>query len=538
MLRASPTEGDLELVHLPPGLSVSEAITRLHGHPSVRFAERNFIYTADESSNDPYYTSNQLWGMYGDATSPANQYGSQAGEAWAAGFVGIPQTGDVYVAVTDHGVRLDHDDLKMNFWTNLLETAGDGIDNDGNGYIDDINGWDFSNNDKTVFDSGTQDSTDGHGTHVAGTIGARGGNAAGVAGVSWNVKLIVTKYLNDNGGTSANIPRVLDYLIALKTRKERPVNIVATNNSFGGSGFSQAVLEAIGRANTANILFVASAGNNNRSNDSSPYYPSSYDQPNVISVAAIEKDGAKRSSSSWGASSVDLGAPGGDILSTLGSSTSAYGSKGGTSMAAPHVTGAIALYAALNPGASAAQIKSAILNNSAPTASLAGRVVTGGRLDVAKALGASNPSPTSTPTAGPSSTPTLTPTAGPSSTPTSTATITATPSADNHVGDLNGSSTQRNKRQWSAEVKITVHNASHAAAPNVTVSGTYTWTGGSRSGTCTTGSSGSCLINSQALPTNTTSASFTVTHLSPNYVPSENHDADGDSDGTTLEIPR
>jgi len=106
------------------------------------------------------------------------------------------------------------------------------------------------------------------------------------------------------------------------------------------------------------------------------------------------------------------------------------------------------------------------------------------------------------------------------------------------VGDLNGSSTALKKHQWSAEVKITVHNASHAAAPNVAVAGTYTWTGGSRSDTCTTGSSGSCLINSQALPSNTTSATFTVTQLSPNYVQSENHDADGDSDGTTLEIPR
>jgi subtilisin family serine protease len=558
-LRKSAAEGDLELAALPPGITVDEAISRARNHPDVRFVEPNFIYTADETSNDPYYTGNQLWGMYGEATTPANEYGSQAGEAWAAGFTGSTE---VYVAVTDHGVRLDHQDLRDNIWTNPFDPV-DGVDNDGNGYVDDSNGWDFANGDRTVYDSSSEDQTDGHGTHVAGTIGAAGNNGQGVAGVNWRVKLIITKYLGDSGGSSANIPPLLDYLIDLKDRHK--LNIVATNNSYGGSGYSRAVCEAIGRARAVNILFVASAGNNNRNNDSSPYYPASYTTScpssaptsqdpgdNVLAVAAIESNGSRRSTSSWGTTSVDLGAPGGSVMSTIATSSSAYGSKSGTSMAAPHVTGAVALYASKFPGASAAQIKSAILSNTAPTASLDEQVVSDGRLDVAKALGASSPVPISTPTAtltaGPSSTPAVTLTAGPTSAATSTrtpvATSSPTPTAttttggtENHVGDMNGSSRNLKKGRWQADARITVHNASHDVVSGAQVSGTFTWTGGTSSGECTTGSAGTCVMSAQ-LPNATSGASFAVTQLSPNYAPSLNHDPGGDSDGTTVWIPK
>ncbi len=249
--------------------------------------------------------------------------------------------------------------------------------------MDDIHGWDFDRNDNTTYD-GTQDD---HGTHVAGTIGAVGGNGKGVAGVNWNVTMISAKFLGRAGGTTANAIKAVDYITDLKTR--HGLNIVATNNSWGGGGFSQALSDAIGRGCNANILFVAAAGNGGGdgvgdNNDAVANYPSNYGSPCVIAVAAITNSGAKSSFSNYGATTVDIGAPGSGIYSTLPgkNNRSAYGSYSGTSMATPHVTGAAALYASRNPGASAAQIKSGIMNSAVATPSLAGKCVSGGRLNV------------------------------------------------------------------------------------------------------------------------------------------------------------
>ncbi len=372
-------KGDLEVMALPPGLTVANAMARLHAHPAVEFAEPNWIYRHEAASNDPYYTGGSLWGMYGDATTPRNVYGSQAGEAWARGVVG---SAGVYVGVIDEGFMYSHEDLAANVWTNPFDPV-DGVDNDGNGYVDDVRGWDFAGNDNTTFDGAVDD----HGTHVAGTIGAVGGNGRGVAGVNWNVTLISGKFLGRNGGTTANAVRAVNYFTDLKTR--HGLNIVATNNSWGGGGYSQSLKDAIDRANTANILFVAAAGNGGRdgvgdNNDTTPSYPASYSSANVIAVAAITSTGSKSSFSNYGATSVDIGAPGSSILSTLPtkSGASSYGSYSGTSMATPHVTGAAALYASTHPGATAAQIKAAILVAAVPTPSLTGITVSGGRLNV------------------------------------------------------------------------------------------------------------------------------------------------------------
>jgi subtilisin family serine protease len=373
MQRAGDNDG-IYLIHTP--LSVFEAISEIKGI-EIEYAEPNFIYTHDATSDDSYYTNGSLWGMYGDATNPANQYGSQASEAWAGGHTG---SSTVYVGVIDEGAMFNHEDLAANFWTNPFDPV-DGVDNDGNGYVDDIHGWDFVGKDNTTFDGLTDD----HGTHVSGTIGAVGGNGKGVAGINWNVKIISAKFLGRNGGTTANAILAVDYITDLKV--EHGLNIVATNNSWGGGGSSQSLKNAIDRAGTNNILFIAAAGNNSSNNDASPSYPASYTSSNIIAVASITSNGGLSSFSNFGATSVDIGAPGSGIYSTLpvrsGSNVgSGYGSYSGTSMATPHVTGAAALYASTHAGASASTIKTAILGSAVSTPSLSGKCVTNGRLNV------------------------------------------------------------------------------------------------------------------------------------------------------------
>ena len=376
MRRVGDGEG-INVLHT--SMSVPAAIQALRSSPDVEYAEPNYIYQHEATSNDPYYTDGSLWGMYGDATTPANQYGSQAGEAWAAGHTNCST---VYVGVIDEGRMYTHEDLAANTGTNPGEIAGDGIDNDGNGYVDDVYGWDFANNDNTIFDG----TTDDHGTHVSGTIGGVGGNGLGVAGICWSVKLIQGKFLGRNGGTTANAVKAVDYMTDLKSRAG--INLVATSNSWGGGGFSQALQDAITRAGAANILFVAAAGNSTYDCDTSTAcYPAEYPNTNLIAVASITSAGAISSFSNYGATTVDIGAPGSGVGSSVpksvkGKVVSSYASYSGTSMATPHVSGAAALYAAYHAGASAATIKSAILGSAVPTASLQGKTVTGGRLNV------------------------------------------------------------------------------------------------------------------------------------------------------------
>ena len=358
------------LINTP--LNALEALGKAKGI-EVEYAEPNFIYTHDATTSDPYYTNGSLWGMYGDATTPANQYGSQAGEAWAAGHTGLAS---VFVGVIDEGIQFTHPDLNEQIWNNPYDVA-DGVDNDGNGYIDDIHGWDFAGNNNTIYDGGKRGSLDDHGTHVAGTIGAEN-NGTGVVGVNWKITIVSAKFLGNTGGTTANAIKAIDYLTDLKTR--HGVNMVASNNSWGGGGFSQALKDAIDRADVKNILFVAAAGNNGSNNDVTANYPSNYTSPNIIAVAAISNTGALASFSNYGATTVDIGAPGVAINSTT--AFNIYSSYNGTSMATPHVTGGVALYAAYHPGSSAATIKNAVMASAVPTASLSGKSVTGGRLNV------------------------------------------------------------------------------------------------------------------------------------------------------------
>ena len=371
--RRSDFKGDLELWNLPPGLAISQAVRDLQREPTIEFVEPNWIYQHQATSNDPYYTNGSLWGMYGDGTSPSNSFGSQAGEAW----VNKTDCSSVYVGIIDEGMMFTHEDLAGNVWTNPYDPV-DGVDNDGNGYIDDVHGWDFAGNDNTVYDG----SGDDHGTHVSGTIAAKGGNGKGVAGVCWQIRLISVKFLGNNGGTTANAIKAVNYVTDLKTR--HGLKIVATNNSWGGGGYSIGLYNAIESAGAADILFVAAAGNSGVNMESSPQYPASYPNANIISVAAIDKSSNLASWSNYGSTRVDLGAPGVSIWSTVPGkkNQSAYSAYSGTSMATPHVTGAAALYAAAHPTATAATIKGAILSTTVQTGSLSGKTVTGGRLNI------------------------------------------------------------------------------------------------------------------------------------------------------------
>lgn len=373
-MRDAGDNDGLFLMRVP--MAVAEAVGRLKNMPEIEYAEPNYIYKHSATSNDPYYTNGSLWGMYGATGSPSNSYGSAAADAWANGNTG---SNDVYVAVIDEGIMHTHEDLAANMWINPNDPV-DGIDNDGNGYKDDKWGWDFSGNNNSTYDN----TGDDHGTHVGGTIGAVGGNNKGVAGVNWKVKIITCKFLGSNGGTTANAIKAVDYVTDLKVRAG--INIVATNNSWGGGGYSQGLKDAIDRAAVREILFVAAAGNNGSNNDVTPSYPASYSSSNIIAVAAIGSNGSIASFSQYGASSVDIGAPGVGIYSTLPSSNKkrpfTYGSYSGTSMATPHVTGAVALYVARNGNTTAANIKAAIMGSVSSNSSMSGKCVSGGILNL------------------------------------------------------------------------------------------------------------------------------------------------------------
>ena len=497
--------------HMWTRLPVRQAIQALQNHPAVAYAEPNWVYRHQEASNDPYFTAGSLWGMYGNLGSPANAFGSQAAEAWAAGYVGST---DVVVGIIDEGVQVNHPDLYRNIWVNSGEIPGNTQDDDGNGYVDDIHGWDFYENNSSVYDS----SGDDHGTHVAGTVGAEGGNGVGVVGVNWHVTMISGKFLGPQGGSTADAIEAVNYFTDLK--KNRGVPVVALNNSWGGGGYSQGLHDAIIRAAKQGILFVAAAGNGNFAGrainlDSSPYYPACYDtsvgtstEPAadydaVIAVTAIDSSGNKASWANYGATRVDLGAPGVGINSTL---PGGYGAYSGTSMATPHVTGAIALYAAAHPDATAAQIRSAILGSTAPTSSMSGRTVTGGRLDLSTVIGTTPPDPGS---------------------------------GVMHCGDLDGfGSTSGNN--WKATVTVTVHDANEDPVAGASVNGQ--WSGGT-SGTASgvTDSTGKVVLVSGAIGKRGTSATFTVTGLSLlgwSYDAGSNHDPDGDSTGTAITVSK
>ena len=320
--------------------------------------------------SDPKFTQGQQWDMEGG-------FGSNASAAWKLGYTGLNVKATV-VGVVDEGIQFSHADLAGRV-SNPGEVAGNRKDDDHNGFVDDVYGWDFVNNDNSVYDGGPRGNQDDHGTHVAGIIAADGNNGIGLAGIDWNADLSSAKFLGRGGyGTDKGAIAAINYLVNLKVNQH--VNIVAINASWGSSVNNRDLYNAIKSAGDNNILVVAAAGNSGTNNDVTPFYPADFDLPNVITVTAIDKNGNLPAWANYGATTVDIGAPGVGIVSTVPNDK--YASYSGTSMAAPHVTGAIALYAAYHPEATAAQIKDALLASAVPTASLAGKTVTGGRLDI------------------------------------------------------------------------------------------------------------------------------------------------------------
>jgi subtilisin family serine protease len=366
--------GDLgwQRVRLPEGLTVDKAIARYKDVQDVEYAQPNYYYHVLATPNDPSFTAAGMWGL-GKISAPA---------AWDL----TTGSSTVVVADIDTGMLYTHQDLAANAWVNPGEIPNNGIDDDGNGFIDDVNGWDFFYNDSNPIDD-----AGGHGTHTAGTIGAVGNNLLNVVGVNWTVKIMPIKIYSPNGtdSTSAMLVNAYSYIRMMKLRG---VNIRATNNSYGNCGeacgYDQATKDGIDAMGAAGIVNVFAAGNDNHDNDVNPStsYPSVYTSPSIIAVASSTSTDAKSSFSSYGLTAVDLAAPGSGVLSTYNASTTATTTLSGTSMATPHVTGAVALLSAYNPNLSVASLKATILNTVDPLAAWTGIVRTGGRLNIDRAL--------------------------------------------------------------------------------------------------------------------------------------------------------
>lgn len=357
--------------HLKTTLPVEEAVALYQSSPLVEYAEPNYIqYPAETiqlAPNDPRYP--EMWGLNNTGqTGGTPDADIDAPEAWDL------QTGSsgIVVAVIDTG-RYDHVDLVGNLWTNPGEIPGNGIDDDGNGFIDDIRGWNFFGNNNILF--GSDACSDSHGTHTAGTVGATGNNSTGVVGVNWNVSIMTLKFLGGAGCSGFTA----DAIEAIQYAANNGAHL--SNNSWGGGGFSQALKDAI---EAAGMPFVAAAGNNNSNNDLFPFYPASYTSPNIISVASTTHTDARSAFSNFGATSVDLGGPGSSILSTV--PFDGYALFSGTSMATPHVAGVVALLYAEFPGITTLEAKCRILSGVDLIPSMAGITLTGGRLNTFGAL--------------------------------------------------------------------------------------------------------------------------------------------------------
>jgi thermitase len=356
----------------------TKALAALRQSRFVMQVDPNWILHTTKTPNDSDF--GKLWGLSNSGGVDADGVKGLKGIDIGAEKAWDKTTGskDVVIAIIDTGVDFKIPDLTPNAWTNEKELNGvAGVDDDANGYVDDIHGFNFVDN--------KGDSTDdnGHGSHCAGTIGARGDDGAGVAGVNWNVSIMAVKFLDANGsGSLANGIKAIDYA------RKNGARILS--NSWGGGPFTQTLFDAIAETEKAGELFVAAAGNDGADADKDPAYPAGYKIENIISVAAIDMRGNLADFSNFGATTVHLAAPGVGIYSTAPAPTN-FQSMSGTSMATPHVAGAAALLLADNPNQTYAQVKARLLAGARPLHSLKGKMVTGGLLDISYALSGETP---------------------------------------------------------------------------------------------------------------------------------------------------
>lgn len=344
---------------------------RMSRLPGVEWVEPDPVVSAAGIPNDSRFA--ELWGMHNTGqTAGTVDADIDAPEAWD-----ILQGGAVLVAVVDTGVDYQHADLASNIWVNPGEIAGNGVDDDGNGYIDDTRGWNFVAGNNDPYDDNQ------HGTHVSGTIAALGNNAKGVVGVNRQARILPLKFLNAQGyGYTSDAVEAIYYAIGQGAK--------VMNHSWSGGSYSRALADAFTAAQNANIVMAVAAGNTAQDIDATPTYPAALTHANIITVAATTHNDSLAYFSNYGARGVDMGAPGEAILSTVPGS--GYAAYSGTSMATPHVAGAASLLLALNPNLTHAQIKDTLLASANPVAALAGKSVSGGRLNLQAALAAtSNP---------------------------------------------------------------------------------------------------------------------------------------------------
>jgi subtilisin family serine protease len=371
----------LRLAKVDPARTL-EAVAELAARPDVLYAEPNYLWRTKRTPNDPQF--GQMYGM--------NKINAPV--AWNT----TTGSKSVVVGVIDEGVDVNHPDLKPNIWINPVEGEfPNGQDDDNNGLIDDNHGWDFVHNDRTVYDGPAANPEDGfpidgHGTHVAGTIGAKGDNGIGVTGVNWDVSIVSIKVLGPNSGSVSNIIGGYNYARQLRASG---VNLRVLNNSYGGPSKSLSALDAVQQLNAAGILFVVAAGNDARDNFTSPDYPSNYDAPNVLAVAATDANDNRSNFSNFSSRLVSIGAPGSNILSTIARpnpgttyETNGYAFLGGTSMASPHVAGAAALVISASPNISTTQLRGVLAYTGDRLGTLNTITTTGRRLNVANAIAA------------------------------------------------------------------------------------------------------------------------------------------------------